>query len=793
MPGAKSILGMNARNLSYILKGNSRHALRIANNKLLTKKVLLKANIPTPALFATISRTREVEEFNWELLPQSFVVKPNLGLGGEGILVIKNRVRNEETGEYEWVSIGGERFTADHLRTHVLNILDGHFSMSNDPDIAFFEERLIVHQSLRNISYRGVPDIRVIVYNHVPVMAMMRLPTKKSDGKANLAQGGVGVGIDLATGITTHSLVKKPRRHFLDNHPDTGAELRDFQIPFWDEILEMAIQTQKASGLGYLGADVVLDQHLGPVIIEINGHSGLEIQLVNRAGLAERLSRVKGLNIDSAKKGISVAKELFGGEIERRIEDISGKHVIGLVEPAKIKIGKNKLFRVLAKIDMSTGLTMIREKLLQEFPVEDIEPRLSEKKGRRSLKIDFYLDEQKITTLARVVPDDQIPYSLVVGRRDLQSFFIDPSKKKTVIGTTDIDRIKQLDRRLYHISNQVGVLSFLKPANYEEEREAFFASDTYNPVFEYAPIPLDFRTLRKNLTLLRFDDSPIGQLLEKKRKEDVVKVSLLEHIGRESFSAHAVSLYGQPGESLIQDAWAHYRREPSAAQQQKRVFLKQKTILSLIDEHIAHYGFRYRVVVQKGLHARMLVKGQIPTIYLRKGAKFTKEDLLGTLAHEIDTHVLRRQNGERQPYKLFLSGTAGLISTEEGLGVYNNERIYDNPRTFDTSCLFVIATQAALKGSLRDTYRALLDIGVSETSAWNIAFKVKRGFGDTAQPGAFTRYHLYLKGKRHIEQFVEQGGDLRKLYIGKIHTRDLPLVAQIKDLKEPKFLPEWLS
>jgi len=43
----------------------------------------------------------------------------------------------------------------------------------------------------------GLPDIRVIAYNMVPVMAMMRIPTKESGGKANIHGGACAVGIDI--------------------------------------------------------------------------------------------------------------------------------------------------------------------------------------------------------------------------------------------------------------------------------------------------------------------------------------------------------------------------------------------------------------------------------------------------------------------------------------------------------------------------------------------------------------------------------------------------------------------
>ena len=97
----------------------------------------------------------------------------------------------------------------EDLKTHVQNILDGSFSLSGIPDIAFFEERLKLLKLFKPYSYKGIPDIRIIVYNKVPVMAMLRLPTRESDGKANLQQGAIGAGIDMATGVTTTAVFGK--------------------------------------------------------------------------------------------------------------------------------------------------------------------------------------------------------------------------------------------------------------------------------------------------------------------------------------------------------------------------------------------------------------------------------------------------------------------------------------------------------------------------------------------------------------------------------------------------------
>ncbi|MFA0698543.1 sugar-transfer associated ATP-grasp domain-containing protein, partial [Vibrio sp. 10N.222.49.C9] len=99
-------------------------------------------------------------------------------------------------------------------------------------------ENLIKFDScFEGYSYEGVPDVRIIVFKGYPVMAMMRLSTSNSDGKANLHQGAVGVGIDIATGKAVRAVqYDLPVTH----HPDTGKDLMQLQVPHWERLLVLA-------------------------------------------------------------------------------------------------------------------------------------------------------------------------------------------------------------------------------------------------------------------------------------------------------------------------------------------------------------------------------------------------------------------------------------------------------------------------------------------------------------------------------------------------------------------------
>ena len=234
-----------------------------------------------PELYAVAETQGDVRGLSRLLAErESFVVKPASGSGGDGILVIDGRYGDS----YRLIS--GELLPESAFRHHVSNIVSGQFSLTGQPDNALVEYRVHFDSVFDPISYRGVPDIRIIVYRGYPAMAMVRLPTRSSDGKANLHQGAVGAGVDLCTGTTLAASSGNTR---VAVHPDTLAPIAGHVVPHWTRILEIAATGYEVSGLGYLGVDLVIDRDLGPLMLEMNARPGLNIQIANGAGLRPRL------------------------------------------------------------------------------------------------------------------------------------------------------------------------------------------------------------------------------------------------------------------------------------------------------------------------------------------------------------------------------------------------------------------------------------------------------------------------------------------------------------------------
>jgi len=311
----RGVLGMNRRNVAYISRYNERRYFPLVDNKLTTKLIAQEAGLAVPNLISVVRTQHEVEAVEEKLEGLGeFVAKPAQGSGGKGILVIVD----EEDDNYKKAS--GDLISVGEVKRHLTNTLSGLHSLGGRTDVAFLETLVRVDPMFDPFSHEGVPDIRLIVFQGVPVMGMLRLATRASDGKANLHQGAIGVGLDIATGQAIRAV---QHNQLVTHHPDTGADLADINIPGWMALLHLAARCYEVTELGYLGCDIVIDRNRGPLILELNARPGLSIQIANDAGLLPRLrrieaSKVKKMAIDDR---VAYAVEHFRHEYQQSNEE----------------------------------------------------------------------------------------------------------------------------------------------------------------------------------------------------------------------------------------------------------------------------------------------------------------------------------------------------------------------------------------------------------------------------------------------------------------------------------------
>jgi alpha-L-glutamate ligase-like protein len=265
-------------------------------------------DVPSPAIYAEVASYAMLRHIATVLGDRDdFVIKPNRGSAGRGVLVVVGR---DGKG---YLRHNGEPLALDSLRQHLSDILSGMYSLGGQPDSAIVQQRIRLHPAMAAISYQGIPDVRVILYKNEPAMAMLRLPTRESGGRANLHQGGIGTGIDLDTGLTHHAV---QRNRAVAVHPDTGRPLVGWRVPCWDEVLRLSRRVAEVVGLGYLGVDVVVDADEGPMLLEANARPGLAIQIANGRGLLPRLAAIDALLDQAPRAAVPGRRKRESGILE---------------------------------------------------------------------------------------------------------------------------------------------------------------------------------------------------------------------------------------------------------------------------------------------------------------------------------------------------------------------------------------------------------------------------------------------------------------------------------------------
>lgn len=420
------ILGHNGRYQYTAL--NSREAKRYGFSKLRTKELLKKYHIPTAEVYHVFDSPDDIEVINWSNVPVPFVLKPASGSAGKGIWVIEKKGLKRNA----WINSDGEQVTKDDIILHIHNILDGEFSTWGSNHKALIEEMIPAHPKLAKLSYGGTPDIRVIVFNSVPVMAMARIPTKESKGKANLDRGAIALGIDMSSGITVRGIYGKKK--IIQTFPDSKKKVRGIMIPEWTKVLETAVQAANVAGYKYMGADLFIHPQKGPMIVELNGFPGLSIQIANNAGLKRRLERVEGLEIRDPKHGVKIAQALFAEIFVD--EDKLGKTIpiISYRPDIQIYDNKNESHHVKALINTSRYRSAISQELAEElghYNIEDLLWRQKEIEGSVPvIEIKIRIKDKLIKTAMVVIKRlNRTSHKIELGRRDVQGFLVGNDEK----------------------------------------------------------------------------------------------------------------------------------------------------------------------------------------------------------------------------------------------------------------------------------------------------------------------------------------------------------------------------
>ncbi len=763
---------MNARNLLYIKALNSQQKINLADNKLSTKAFLSARSIPVPRLYKIISTGFEIQHLRIKELPGQFVVKPNRGLKGEGILIVDKN----------------HPITEKDLKKHLQKILYGDYSIDGKSDTAFFEQKIINHSFLQEFSYQGLADIRIIVFNQVPVMAMLRLPSKVSHGKANLYQGAYGAGVNLANGTITNLI----QGHHVISKLDGLASPVGKQIPFWDQVLEIASICQKSTEIGFLSVDIAIDKHQGPVLLEINARAGLGIQLANLQPLRQRLEKVADLKITSVDKALQIAKDLFSEQPKSRRLVKKNRPIISLYPIVKLQVGKTY-----QSINSHVS-TQIKQSIISaEFIALHPEININSKK---QINLKVKINQHKFFLKAHVRKfRNNRQFPLIIAAQELRGeFLIDPSPPESRVEKASssftfnhfiASDLQEIDQQIYQCSEGVKILYQLRPINYHSELNKAIAQPGYNPQFAYRQLPENYSDIVRKLQSIPQHDSKIGKALQDRIDEMLQQIALLKHLGNSDFKHYNEQLYLMPTElDLI---YLKNLIGPKHPNNKSRITLNLSQIIDKFNNYLSEKKIRnWQIEVLPNLIATCVINKN-RKILLRENLIISEARLQELIIHELDSHLLTTENAYAQPLKIFLYGFKNYLVTQEGLAVHNTLKYAKQklPRR-----LYLLANACFLGNlySFAEGARKLQQFGLNYNTAVRFMGRVKRGMGDTSTPGCFGKDFIYVRGLNLIENFLNQGGKIKDLYQGKISIEQLPLIRTLPAGNQSLVYPDWL-
>ncbi len=353
-------------------------------------------------------------------------------------------------------------------------------------------------------------------------------------------------------------------------------------------------------------------------------------------------------------------------------------------------------------------------------------------------------------------------------------------------GKSDSKRLSNIDKQLLEISKQVSFID-INPDNEDSEKALFFSNPDYNPQFKYLPLKTPPEKILKELDKLDLGYTPMDKIFRKSASRLRSLVKMLESRGSVRSCRISEKIYGTPSPALVAKAKDMLSEPIKKSAKEKDLTTKQ--ILRMMNNAFVRFGANW-TVMEKDMAASAAVLAGKRQLLIRTKSRFPKSFVKRLIVHEIGTHVLRAENGSKQPYKIFEHGLPDYMMTEEGLAVYNEElnKCLDK-ETMRRYAARTIAISKALNSSFRETFNHLKQFFDDDEFIWRTVVRAKRGLGDTSQHGAFTKDHLYLKGYYEVKSFVEKGGDISKLYYGKVGIDDVPDLDKIPGLIHPMYLP----
>ncbi len=815
------ILGNNARNLLYIKKFNDKKAIRLANNKLETKNFLSERWIPFAKTYAILKNRNELYDFDFSLLPKkNFVIKPNQWSKGNGIYITKYLGKNENLEEEikisKWTNkktttdlrkdkvkkilqmpilehkpdvyqIGKETFSDNEFRRQLLDIIDGKYSMILWNDKIIVEEKLIPGELFKEFCEWWLADIRVIVFNLVPVATMIRVPTESTNGKANLAQWGIWLWIDIATGKVMTLLYKN--KMYKNKFPAKFAEFKDKRIPYRNDILLLSSKVQYYVNLGYLALDWVITND-GPKLLEINARAGLEVQKVTDTRLARTLDKISDLKIADPEKWVEIAKSLFTKDHNAHR---GNEKILYLSQYGKLRVKQweDEIKKdIIVEVDLDKATNRISPVLYELI-----------KEKRTDYSLDLF-DNDIILKTPKLAPLESLPENkIILWKKTAEEFLIKPTHKvidainilkDDVIIAKEMVELQRIDLHYHKLGRILNLSARLRPTNYFNELDKFITlHGNYNPVFSYKrPSEENLKKTEDELKKLQSKtqklESPMKKLFLEKWDELLNRLQLIKAYKIQDFQnieKYNTILFGEFTEDLLKLAKEETFSDTNDTEKMLWEPLKISEIEDLVETYLAQKKIYWIDIVfsYSNLSRISVIMGKSIKISISKQWIFREKELLSILAHEIDTHLIRHLNGTKTWRNIFKSWTWNYLKDEEWLAIYNSKKYL--PEWFEKKSMY--KKSFLVKEAEKLDFIKLVElIGLVYPNRWTerkfkTAIRLKKWTINTAiidNWTVFKKDKIYLDWYLKINEFIKQGGSIEKMYKGKMKIEDLYLL-----------------
>lgn len=809
------ILGMNARNLLYIKKFNDKKAIRLANNKLQTKNFLAERWIPLAQTYWVIKNRKTLFDFDFGNLPKkNFVIKPNKWSKWQWILIVKflwenADAKNNPVIKKKWplkkfkdflqwwddkhnfqynYQIWDYVINDMQLRRYLIDILDGKYSMTLWSDKIIVEEKLVAWEGFKEFCEYGLADIRIIVFNLVPVAAMIRVPTEKSAWKANLAAGWLWFGINIWTGRINSMLYKKSVRR--NKFPKKYKEFLDKRIPYRDDILFLSSKIQYFVNLWYLALDRVITNDW-PKILEINARAWLEVQNISGIKLGKILDKIADLKVEDPEKWVEIAKTLFSKDIWVNSKILFLSQYWSL----KIKVEEENEIKhdVIVEINLNKRWNYASTFLCEEMKAHP----------KSKIRLDLPDNDVIIKDIKLLVAEDLNEKKIILWSKIVSNYLIKPIHKtfETVnivnekyLIQKEKEQLQNIDQKIDKLNRKLLLTPLLRPKNYFNELDNFIVMKwRYNPKFIYNRpdakrldnITMDIDKLEKFLENNEIK-SGIKILFLEKLKESLDKVNLIRAYKSQNFEyiqIHNEKLFGNIDSELVK-----LSKERLLDNKNDFDVLGNKLTMTEVQNFIEKYLIEKKIYwVDINFTSRPWSRIAVSMwkdikINISKEGTFKENELLGILAHEIDTHLVRQINWIKSWWQIFRSGTGYYVKDEEWLAVYNSMKFF--PENYKKIWMYkdyflIDEWQKYNFSKLFDIAKFVLEQWWNTEKIFKGVLRIKRWIENTSTIAAWTVFYkdkLYLEWYLKVKDWIDKWGDENKLYKWKIKIEDLDFI-----------------